>query len=181
MHPMRRRLLALTAILSALLFVAICLMWLRSNFVRDYAWVWLPWQSDAGMKRYLKLDADSGAGLLELSWKTWTAANRQELQKRNELTGQRFYHRTFHNEPLHDARFFGHYTGPTHTSIWFPYLSAALLTAFLPALWLIAHLRRRGRVKSGHCPTCGYDLRATPGRCPECGGISDQNVALTQS
>ncbi|HVS69754.1 MAG TPA: hypothetical protein VHQ47_00695 [Phycisphaerae bacterium] len=48
-----------------------------------------------------------------------------------------------------------------------------MLTLFsiLPALSLLARLRRNHARHQNRCPTCGYDLRAhTPGqRCPECG------------
>ncbi len=49
---------------------------------------------------------------------------------------------------------------------------AALLLLVLPALWLKRfHDARRAR-NVGLCPTCGYDLRASPERCPECGTIA---------
>jgi hypothetical protein len=54
-----------------------------------------------------------------------------------------------------------------------PFWSLALLTAILPATWLIrfawARTGARRRRQLGLCPACGYDLRATPERCPECG------------
>jgi hypothetical protein len=32
-------------------------------------------------------------------------------------------------------------------------------------------LRARSARQAGHCPLCGYDLRGTPERCPECGAV----------
>ncbi len=61
-----------------------------------------------------------------------------------------------------------------------PLWAIVLLTGTWPLLSLARVLRKRRRPGSGHCPQCGYDLRATPGRCPECGSVhASTDAAMT--
>jgi hypothetical protein len=48
----------------------------------------------------------------------------------------------------------------------------ALLLLILPMLALNRIRKSRRFRKLGLCPACGYDLRATTDRCPECGAIA---------
>lgn len=55
-----------------------------------------------------------------------------------------------------------------------PFWCIAILAATPALAWLVTRCRsRRKAIKHTHglCPKCGYDLRATPARCPECGHV----------
>ena len=55
---------------------------------------------------------------------------------------------------------------------WFVMLATAVLPARASYKW-----RRGRRARRGACANCGYDLYATPERCPECGVVPTKGTA----
>ena len=56
-------------------------------------------------------------------------------------------------------------------SLTVPYWALVLVFSALPTIALLRLVQRSRRSRAGLCPACGYDLRATPDRCPECGTV----------
>lgn len=62
-----------------------------------------------------------------------------------------------------------------------PWWAVLLLAGSSAATWHLHRSRdkrRRARFLSNLCIRCGYDLRATPGRCPECGMAATSEATL---
>ncbi len=57
----------------------------------------------------------------------------------------------------------------THTLMILPFWVIMLMCSFVLAYAIPPLYRRRKRKKLGLCLKCGYDLRASKDRCPECG------------
>jgi hypothetical protein len=169
---MKRLLIGLVAIISAALFLAVVVLWVRSHQAGDDIGY------SRGHRRYY-LRTGGGEIAVELSrydtmqfppefrWDTDPRRNHQLYMIRRDTLPLRlgFYS---------DAAGIGMPTiGTTHSwmvPMWLP----AWVTAMLPAGYALAAWRRRRharRVGRRQCPTCGYDLRASPDRCPECGTV----------
>src|SRR5688572_24099284 len=76
--------------------------------------------------------------------------------------------------PLFPARL-GQRSGPNgYVSIMAPLWALVLAFSVIPAAKVFLALKIRRRRRAGLCRACGYDLRASPERCPECGTVSAQ-------
>jgi hypothetical protein len=74
---------------------------------------------------------------------------------------------------------FGWAGGGSPTASWFLMFPAwfPMAVFFILPAWSARRIRRsvvaRRRARAGQCLACGYDLRATPHQCPECGKRAD--------
>jgi hypothetical protein len=64
--------------------------------------------------------------------------------------------------------------------LFFPFWPAMVLFSIAPAITFVRRRRSAARRSRNHCVKCGYDLRATPDRCPECGATQTSSRIAAQ-
>ena len=182
---MRRRLLHLLTAFSLLLCVVVSVLWVRSYQAHDV----LSWDradnSGGQHHRWYRVVA-SGRGRIALSWDAEVAAVADITPEEAARPTGRWQWGGWHREsPRYPSPGFGgtpnlrwgfHFRwnrrpGTVRREVILPYWALALPALAFPACRLLIRSRRSERRRRGVCLTCGYDLRATPDRCPECGTI----------
>jgi hypothetical protein len=185
----RRRLFTFFTALSLLMCVIVCVLWVRSYFVADG----FDWSSQ---ERTVAALSDSGWTYVAVVNGAARAAparfsERPSWSRKESLTIALPYGPTVMvpaRSAAGETRLPGIFAHAVHSfpdsvrpAVLYPVrvvgIGYALITttfALAPAIMWgspIVRALRRGGATASLCPTCGYDLRATPGRCPECGAV----------
>jgi len=178
----RRRLLNLLTAQSLLLCVAVGVLWVRSHYGVDGFTYYAP------ERRYILRTAGGRFSLEvaahEIPWYVPRPESRwgEHWPGRDRVRIHMLWQESVRSRAPTRRDHFGYWWSglrdptPAGPLPWFVLVGPIwpLLPPFaiLPALWLVRQARvaaRRQRARGGRCAACGYDLRATPGRCPECG------------
>ena len=169
---MLRRVFTFLSALSLVLCVATCAGWVRSNHVGDefYAYNW-KYGGGVGLRvncLYL-WEATVQVPVPSEKHIPWTSAHEQNPPRRGIAAGSMqhaaFLGATYQFGIGHEVDGYSYY----HHDLFLPWWMVLTIFSFISVALLSMAWRARHRSRRGVCRTCGYDLRATPGRCPECG------------
>ena len=177
---MRHRIFTITSALSLLMFAATVVLWLRSYSTAQY----IGWASAdqfcgvLSMGGLLRLEhATYGDGPMGWSYVHYPTPASGGLWDETRA-------RDRHGGALRAAGFaratidYNSDGKRIRRALYLPHWALAVLFLVLP---LVRLAMRRPRRAPGTCAACGYDLRATRDRCPECGTKVDANYLSASS
>jgi hypothetical protein len=172
----KRRIFNAIAVVSALLCVATVALWIQSCFIHEK----IVWHSGSNTWGVVNCDGRLQLKKMETrsvpsGYQRWDGSMRGNWEGDGDVIEERRafgigWHRG-------GVPFQGSTVAPPprfsfqYESLALPYWFITLAFAVVPARSSLRAARRAWLTRHGRCGDCGYDLRATPERCPECGTI----------
>jgi hypothetical protein len=182
MRRLAVHLFTLCSAASLLLCVATFALWVRSYRLTDV----VDWRCSGGARWARSARGSVEFGLLLVDWSAYPAEFHAPRYQRdiarppenylNYLGGSwddKDFNWEWHGFEWHHKR--NRRLGVLHglgvVPFWFVMIATATPPLGRMGLRWRSRVRARRRSSQGLCPSCGYDLRATPERCPECGAV----------
>ena len=175
---MLRRLFGLFAILSALLTLLFIALWARRAAHVD------EFELSLRGREWYVYSYDEGISFIVVSgspypvtpaWYSREASDKLDLIRRERTRESWKFERFGFRYTLGECRNPDDLHSPrmTFRSLHLPHWGATTFGSIVPIVWIRRAIRHRATLKErrrkGECLACGYDLRASSDRCPECG------------
>ena len=194
-----RKFVLVAAILSLILCMTVCFIWIRSALLHSWEinslHILVNRSGGKALAEEMTFSFNSDDGVFccwfnevfgtnkqaaeELAFEYRFFEHQTTLEANDSPHVSRWYFKKYHDEPWRQGR--------TTTGFQFqvPDWIAALATAVLPVSFVVGHFvlkhRERRTIALNLCRKCRYDLRASGDRCPECGTIRKSGAATAST